>query len=297
MIVGISGYSGFLGKNLLLSLINRNEHSKLILFGRKKFYDIYPNALTEESSDSLIKIKFVYTDFLDKSSIKNINKYNIDTFYHFASSPLVRDNPTNLYKLNYLGTKHLLDNLSTNTKIVFASSATVYGQKYGCEDSDLAPNSTYAVIKIACEDLIRSFTDRHLILRFTANVGQFSTHGLVHDLVNKIKNSDKIILFGEKPGSTKPYTHVLDTIRAIHFLSDYKGTFNVGVDDNISVEEVTKIIMAHIKIDKPIEWTGKTWEGDDNMVLISDTKLKNLGFYFIYSTSAKAVEYHAWKFF
>ena len=95
-------------------------------------------------------------DILDKESlVEALN--NIDIIFHAAakiSVPESQEKPKKYYRVNVEGTTNIV-NLS-NSKIIFSSSAAVYGEydRKVSENDKLNPESNYAQNKIDGEKLV-----------------------------------------------------------------------------------------------------------------------------------------------
>lgn len=91
-----------------------------------------------------------------------------DTVFHLAARPGVRASWRDFAEAsdaNILGTQRVLDSLSISptTRLVFASSSSVYGQAEEFpvhEDRQLLPISPYGVTKAACEALLSAYASQ-----------------------------------------------------------------------------------------------------------------------------------------
>ena len=91
-----------------------------------------------------------------------------DVVIHLAASAFVAEqDPTIFYRVNLIGTRHLLDTLSASETppacTVLASSANVYGNASSeilDENEPLQPANDYAVSKLAMEYLAKTYMDR-----------------------------------------------------------------------------------------------------------------------------------------
>ncbi len=105
-------------------------------------------------------------------------------------------------------------------------------------------------------------------MRLCAHIAPESTHGLVHDIYRKLKSDNPYLeLFGQAPGTRKPFLWIDDSIEAIiQSLSLSPGIYNVAPNDNLSVQEVACTIMEGLGIQKPIKFIGGGWLGDTQYV-------------------------------
>jgi UDP-glucose 4-epimerase len=285
----VTGATGFLGRHLMQLL--RREHCLLVGMSRHR------NATGRSDIESL--------DITSPMDVRNLlYSFLPDVIFHLAGNPLVKESGPEVMRVNTLGTNHLLEYAPKGCRFVLASSATVYGAHasglLAHEGFPCAATSTYAASKIAAESLVDAYTFtgrvRGISLRYVANVGPGATHGLLRDIVRKLREDSKSLeLLGDAPGSTKPFIHVADTARATRYFGldcDYIGHVNISNSDSLSVLEVATMAIDALGIHKPIVWSGQDslWPGDIKTVRISPRKMQGLGFELTYNTSVKAVK-------
>ncbi len=177
-------------------------------------------------------------------------------------------------------------------KIVFASSSTVYGEAgirpVGEDYGPLLPISLYGASKLACEGLISAFC--HLfdmqawIFRFANVVGARSSHGVIFDFINKLKqNATELEILGNGT-QEKPYLHVDDCIDGILFglkhSQERVNVLNLGVDSSTNVTAIANMLVEVMGLSRvKFSYTGgnRGWRGDIPQVRFDITKMKNLG--------------------
>lgn len=228
--------------------------------------------------------------------------------FHLAGNPNVKlaeddTHGSKLWQTNVDGTRLLLEHAPEDCRFTFASSATVYGDAWRrCDEScPTNPISLYGASKLAGETLVGTYTRMGRIsgvnLRYVANVGSGCTHGLVYDIVRKLRSDVPTLdLLGNYPGSKKPYMHVADTVAATMHIASLgcNGVFNVSPSDSLTVFEVATAVMLKLGIEKPIRWLGGSanWPGDNPLVSVSNFLLVDSGFIpnclFSYEAVAKA---------
>jgi UDP-glucose 4-epimerase len=217
-----------------------------------------------------------------------------------AADPEVRtgyDNPKNSFEQNIVNTFNLLQRIkhSKVKKIVFASSSSVYGdakilptnEEYG----PLCPISHYGASKLACEAIVSSFCYNYdidgIILRPANVIGSRGRHGLIWDLVHKLKNDkNRLEVLGDGK-QTKSFIHISDMTKGI-LQSMKKGEngveiFNVGSEDGVEIINVAKIVCKNMKLPNIEIFTtggienGRGWKGDIKIAHLDISKLKNMG--------------------
>ncbi len=232
-----------------------------------------------------------------------IREFRPDIIFHLAGNALVKNGDKALFDTNATGTLNMLSHAPPKCRFILASSSTIYGPTGfpWHEESLTNPHSIYAASKVCAEELVKMYTKlgkvQGRILRYVAQVGKHSTHGLCHDIIRKLdSDSPTLSLIGEKPGSRKPFMAVSDTAAATVFLAfdkwhlDGTAIFNVAPRDSITVEQVANIIMEEKGKRKPIEWQpNQVWAGDQKTVVIWPEKLLYFGFKPQFPTSEAAI--------
>lgn len=271
----VTGSNGFLGKTLCSNLINNKD---LQIFG------ISRNKCGLKSNN----FHDIQCDLNDFKKIKEIfDNINPDIVYHFAANPLVKDASTSVLETNVIMTDKILK-CSKNSNFVFASSATVYGQSTSelpfKVNNKLNPESIYAVSKVHAEELVKfygrtKYINNYLIYRYVANVGKYSTHGVLRDLIYKIQNSNNksIDIIGSYPGTVKPFTLASQSMKITHkytmsLLHGNKSNniINMSPKDSISVNDILDIITNILNINVSKNWLGESsmWLGDQKYLYI-----------------------------
>lgn len=270
MSVLITGGSGFLGQSLLSYLL-KNTKDDIYTIGRKPFEYFQHREC----------------DLLDTVKLKEIlNQIKPNIVYHLASNPNTKqndENPSQILRDNIEGLNNLIHYLPTNPRFVFSSSVTVYGY-FNKQDppnwkSRCSPISLYSTTKLACENIIRINSLNNKIhgisVRMPALVGEKATHGLLKDVIRKVKNGGPIELFGKSPGSIKPFVHVDDAAEFLYKVGTLQAGFDeydpvciIGNQDSLSVLDVAKLVMEKYG-EREVHFTGSTWEGDNPEIYLT----------------------------
>ncbi len=263
----VTGGSGFLGKSVLSHLLNHSE-DEIYTLSRSRFD--YP--------------KHIQCNLLDYKELRGIiEDLQPQKVYHLSGNALAKpneDNPSEILYDNIVGTNNLLDLLPRGCRVVFSSSATVYGQfskdRPKTWDSRPHPISIYATTKLACENLIHVYNHQGRIkgtsVRIPALVGRNPTHGVLKDIIRKLESdSPTLDLIGNAPGTIKPFCHIDDVAKILFNICEDKyelgETVLIGRKDSISVLTIANIVMRYLK-KKEITWSGQTWAGDNLAIYI-----------------------------
>ena len=289
----ITGGAGFIGSHLAEKLVGEGIETQIL--------DNFATGRKDNLLGCMDKQNFSLFD-LDLGKLGNQEDYleNVEVVFHMAADPEVRtgyDNPKNSFEQNIVNTFNLLQRIkhSKVKKIVFASSSSVYGdakvlptnEEYG----PLCPISHYGASKLACEAIVSSFCYNYniegIILRPANVIGSRGRHGLIWDLVHKLKNDkNRLEVLGDGK-QTKSFIHISDMIKGI-LQSMKKGEdgieiFNVGSEDGIEIINVAKIVCKNMKLPNIEIFTtggienGRRWKGDIKIAHLDISKLKNLG--------------------
>lgn len=169
---------------------------------------------------------------------------------------------------NVLITYNLLEEFD-NCHFINISTVLVHKDQ---ETKDIGPSTVYGTGKMCCEHLCSNFEKIKNInvtnLRIPTTVGPKLTHGVLYDVINKIRDNNEITLLGKEPGSYRPFLHVSTLHGIIETVIEKKkyGTFTVGPEDNISVIEIANMVQSHLNKEVKIHWSGESWAGDNHYI-------------------------------
>ena len=254
MSILLTGGTGFIGSHTAVELLNAGEDIVIV------------DNLSNSKIDMVDKIKkitgkdfkFYHADILDREALDNIFKENkIDEVIHFAGFKAVGEScekPLEYYHNNITGTLILLETMKDNNckKIVFSSSATVYGSPKSLpikEDFPLSTTNPYGTTKLMIEqilgDLYKADNSWSIeILRYFNPIGAHES-GLIGEDPNGIPNN-------LMPYIIKVATKELPILSV--FGNDYDTPDGTGVRDYIHVVDLAK---GHIKaLEKAIKTNG-----------------------------------------
>lgn len=233
----VTGGAGYIGSHTVVELI-------------EKGYDVVVvDNLVNSSEESLNRIhtitgkspKFYNADIRDRAALDRIFEENdIDSVIHFAGLKAVGESvriPLSYYDNNIYGTLVLLQSMSAHSvkKIVFSSSATVYGDPERLpidEECRLSTTNPYGSTKLYLEGILRDVyvSDNEwtvVLLRYFNPVGAHES-GLIGEDPKGIPNNltpyiaqvacgkrEKVSVFGNDyptPDGTgvRDYIHVVD---------------------------------------------------------------------------------------
>lgn len=273
----VTGGTGFIGSHTCVELLNAGYNVVIIdnLSNSKKEVVSYIEDITKK------KVKFYENDVCDKDALDKIfNENDIKAIIHFAGYKAVGESvkkPIMYYRNNIDSTLSLIEVATKHNvkKIVFSSSATVYGSPKTLpikEDFDLGPTtnpygSTKLMIEGILRDLYTSDNDWSIaLLRYFNPIGAHKS-GLIGEDPKGIPNNlmpyiikvatgelECLSIFGDdydtKDGTgVRDYIHVVDLakghVKAIEKVLKDKGcdAYNLGTGNGYSVLELVNTFM------------------------------------------------------
>lgn len=293
----ITGGAGFIGSHLADNLMG--EGWKVVVFDNLSSGSL--KNLTRWLKND--KFKFVEGDLKSWADARKAVE-GAELVFHMAANPEVRvgeTNPSVHFDENLAATFNLLEAMRKSRQaktLILASTSTIYGEasvvptpeEYG----PLIPISLYGASKMGCEALACSyaytFGIRTLILRLTNVVGARSTHGVIVDLIKKLRANPKNLEILGDGTQTKSYLNIDDCVKAILYLTDTflrsekrVDVYNVGAFDQIGVKRIAEIVTEQMKLPN-VKFTftggvngGRGWLGDVKNMHLSIRKLLDSG--------------------
>ena len=244
MRVLVTGGTGYIGSHTVVELINNNYDVVVV----DNFSNSKPIVLDKLREITGQEIKFYEVDLCEKDKLRTVFEENdIDAVIHFAGYKAVGESvekPLMYYRNNIDSTLSLLEIMSEFgvKKIVFSSSATVYGDPEVLpikETSRLSTTNAYGSTKLYIEGILKDLyvSDNEwsiAILRYFNPVGAHKS-GLIGEDPNGIPNN-------LMPYIVKVATGELPCLNI--FGNDYDTKDGTGVRDYI---HITDLANGHIK--------------------------------------------------
>ena len=247
MSILVTGGAGFIGSHTAVELLNAGEEIIIL----DNFSNSKPEVLDRIKEITHKDFKFYEIDLLDKDSLEKVFMENsIEVVIHFAGLKAVGESvqkPILYYYNNIAGTLILLEVMEKYQckKIVFSSSATVYGVPKSLpikEDAPLSTTNPYGSTKLMQEQILndvcvadKEFTA--IILRYFNPTGAHES-GLIGENPNGIPNN-------LMPYITKVARGELDHLNV--FGDDYPTLDGTGVRDYIHVVDLSKGHVQAVK--------------------------------------------------
>ena len=273
MVILVTGGAGYIGSHTCVELLEKGEEIVVI----DNFCNSKPIVIEKIKEITKKDFKFYEVDLLDKPKLEKVFQENdIKEVIHFAGLKAVGESvqkPLEYYHNNITGTIILLEvmNKYNCKKIVFSSSATVYGLPKTVpikEDFPLSTTNPYGSTKLFIEQILKDccVADKEfavILLRYFNPIGAHKS-GLIGEDPNGIPNNlmpfiarvadgvyPELKVFGndyDTPDGTgvRDYIHVVDLslghLKAIEKIRNMKGVeiYNLGTGNGFSVLDLVK---------------------------------------------------------
>ena len=274
MSILVTGGAGFIGSHTCVELLNAGFEVVIV----DNFYNSQPESLNRIKKITGKDFKFYEVDIRDKAGLDKVFSENkIDAVIHFAGLKAVGEScqkPLEYYENNIGGTVTLCEAMRDAgcKKIVFSSSATVYGSDNVSpltEDMKIGGTTnpygtTKYMIEIILEDLYKSDNEWAItLLRYFNPIGAHES-GRIGEDPNGIPNNlmpyitqvaigkrEKLSVFGNDYDThdgtgVRDYIHVVDLalghVKALNKVLGQNGCniYNLGTGVGYSVLDVVK---------------------------------------------------------
>ena len=260
MINLVTGGAGFIGSNLIESLLKKDE------------IVICLDNLETGSKENIKKwldnknFKFIFHDVNKPINLK------VDRIWHLAcpASPnYYLKNPLKTAKTNFIGTLNML-NLAKKLKIkiLFASTSEIYGdplehpqdENYKGNVNPNGVRSCYEegkrMAESLCFDYSRKFNTEICIARIFNTYGpnmKYNDGRVISNFINQALKNKPITIYGDGL-QTRSFCYVDDLIFGLINLMNinFNGPVNIGDDKEISIIELSEMIKKKIKTSSPI---------------------------------------------
>lgn len=297
----VTGGAGYIGSCVVRAL-------------QKEGYEVvvYDNLSTGRK-ESVQNCKLVVGDIADRPALRKLfAEEKVDAVLHFAASIEVEEsvrNPAKYFENNVTNSLNLIDTMLeyNATKIVFSSTAAVYGEPAKLpvtEQAQTNPANPYGETKLLFERALKSYYEAYgvnsISLRYFNAAGAwleenlgYNNRGKEPHLIPRVLNvacgrKDEIEVFGQDYATPdgsgiRDYVHVRDLadahILALERLGDLNGAYvyNVGTGRGYSVLEVIDEAMEITGRMIPIKFMPRR-DGDPAKLVADSSKLqKDLG--------------------
>lgn len=273
----VTGGIGYIGSHTCVELLNKGH--EVVVFDN--LYNSQMDVVDKIRQITGKEIVFYKADMLEKESMRPIfEEHRIDAVIHFAGLKAVGESvqkPLLYYHNNITGTLQLCELMNEYgcKKIIFSSSATVYGAPKTVpikEDFPLSTTNPYGTTKLMLERILSDFCVADpewsvVLLRYFNPIGAHES-GLIGERPNGIPNNlmpyitqvaigklPYLGVFGndyDTPDGTgvRDYIHVVDLakghVNALDKVTTSAGVniYNLGTGNGYSVLDIVKAFEA-----------------------------------------------------
>jgi UDP-glucose 4-epimerase len=269
----VTGGAGFIGSHTSVALAAAGWKISIL----DNFVNSKPSVIGRIEQIIGQPVHLYNCDLRDENALEQVfSSETFDAVIHFAALKAVgesNERPIDYYESNVWGTLALVQAMAQFGcfKLVFSSSATVYGEPVALpipETHPLAPASPYGRTKRICEDLLRDVAASDprwqiALLRYFNPVGAHDSGMLGEDPNGVPNNLFPYVLkvaAGELPSvqilgtdystpdgtGVRDYIHVMDLaeghVAALRNIHSFRGArpINLGTGQGFSVREVLK---------------------------------------------------------
>ena len=231
-----------------------------------------------------------------------IEKYKFDAIFHFAAQSHVDNSFENAlsFTMDNTHATHVLIEACRrhipNVELIHFSTDEVYGESktdvpFTEDEGVLRPTNPYSASKAAAEMIVRSYIESfNMNIKVIRCNNVYGPNQYPEKLIPKfkrlLKNDEKCTIHGSQSSTIKrAFMHVDDVVDAVDIVwkNGLPGEiYNIASDDELTVEEVTHLIIQAVKGTTDYEkWI--TYVNDrpfnDQRYYICAKKLKSLGWY------------------
>ncbi len=291
MRVVVTGGAGFIGSNLVRTLVDRGDDVVAVdnfATGRRENID----EVLDDGRATLAECDIVTQagDLLDLIE-------GADAVVHLAANADVRfglRQPRSDLEQNVVGTHNVLEAVRRTGvgELVFSSTGSIYGESDVIPTPEDAPfpvqTSLYGASKLAGEGFISAYIEgfglNATVYRFVSILGWAYSHGHVRDFVDQLlAHPEHLHILGDGH-QRKSYLEVTDCVDAIvGRLGRARGyeVFNLGAPDYCTVDESAGWICERLGVDPRRTYSGgrRGWVGDNPFIFLDTTRIEETGWH------------------
>jgi len=305
----VTGGAGFIGSHLVKKLLDSNNQVVVL---DNLSSGIFENLPVHS------QLTFINGDIRDSTLTKKLVE-NSDVIFHLAEFlPNTRQfGPGHVVKFSMENPFFDLDNCvrgtlnvleaakEANVKVVFTSSAAVYGDPVEVpikETTPPNPVSCYGASKLAAETYCKVYSKTHnlpvVIVRLFNIYGPRQRKCVMHDVLSKLsKNPNALTMLGSGD-QERDFVYVDDAVEGLILLSVKEEAtgqiFNLGTGISTSIKEVLNHIVRILGAEPVVTYTGSSWKGDVGILVADSTKVRGIGFTPKYSVEQGIKEFVSW---
>jgi len=243
----VTGGAGFIGSHLVDALVDDNDVRVLDDFSRGS-RDAIPDAA-----------EVVEGDIRDAATVDHACA-DVDLVFHQAANISVErsiSDPIASHRVNVDGTLTVLEAArDVDARVVFASSAAVYGHPSTVpisESQPKSPSSPYGAEKLSADRYVRLYADLYdletVALRYfnVYGPGGIATDysGVIDAFLTRARQNEALPVHGDGT-QTRDFVHVSDVVQAnlLAATTDHVGeAYNVGTGESVTINRLAELIV------------------------------------------------------
>jgi UDP-glucose 4-epimerase len=285
----VTGGAGFIGSHIAEALLERGYRVTVVddlSSGNLHNIDtLIPSANLEFIPGSITDIAILQKTFTGAQFI-----------FHQAAVPSIPrsiDKPLRTHEVNVTGTLNVLIAARDAgvKKVIYASSSSVYGDTPTLpkrEDMPPAPQSPYAVSKLAAEYYCRVFDQVYHLP--TACLRYFNVYGprqsadsqyaaVIPKFIERIRQGQPPVIYGDGQ-QTRDFTFVKDVALAniMSAESEATGIFNIGSGARVSLNELAHLVLVLMNRPDILSVYEKDRAGDVKHSLADISRAETFGY-------------------
>ena len=243
----VTGGAGFIGGHLVEKLVERSWNVEV--------FDNFERASPETLRSLPPEAELRRVDVRDLDSMKRYVD-DVDVVFHLAALTDVVESEAKrdeYWSVNVLGTENVLKVArDLGAKLVFTSSAAVYGELDEAAREDLKPNpiSFYGVTKLEGEKLCMKYHEEYgvdvVVLRLFNVFGERARAGVVKIFLERAMERKPLIVYGDGE-AIRDFIYVGDVVEAL--LRASQGTvfgevINIGSGEPVKISELAEFVST-----------------------------------------------------
>ena len=273
----ITGGAGYIGSHTLVEIISA-DHQVVVV---DSLSNGHAEALTRVGRLTNTSVQLEVGDIRDKQFLESVfTAFTPDAVIHLAGLKAVGEsveNPMYYYDVNVSGSRVLLEVMQSHGchRIVFSSSATVYGEPHYLpydEHHPVAPVNPYGRTKLMVEQMLADWSAAHsarsaISLRYFNPVGAHPSGMIGEDPLGQPNNlmpfiaqvaigkRSELLVYGDNYDTRdgtgeRDYLHVVDLAKAhvlaLTALVKQRGhdVINIGTGRGVTVKEMVRAFEA-----------------------------------------------------